>query len=865
MTKKILCFICALTMLLGINAFALSDDITYLYVSQSGNDNANGSENAPFKTVEKARDTLRQMKQNGTIGKSGAVVYIREGTYTRTDSILFEVQDSGTADAPIVYRNYPNEKVDFIGGVKIQKSEFSPVTDESVIAKFPKICLKNKILQFDLKTLGITQLPEPYWAGNYSYNELMTAVHGKTTPEKSPELFINNEVQTIARYPNNENLTIKTIVENGAVPANWQESKKGTAEYVPPEERIPTPFTIGIDYKELKRWETAKDALLWGMWKFSWADQTVPLKSVDPEAGTITSMYPSLFGIGLNQPFYVYNLLEELDCEGEYYIDRNNLMLYTYPKEDAGEFEAVLSLAQNPIFELQYCQNMSVKGINIFYSKGIGVHLNNCTNVTVENCETGYLADKGIRIDGGKRCGAKNNYVHDTDGGIAIQGGDRETLTSCNHYIENNRIERYSRIRKTYNPAIEMYTVGGRAMYNQVSDGGHLALLFWGNENTIAYNEFFNCANQADDMGVIYQGRSLTMLGNKIMYNYIHDIKSSANTQLGVHGVYLDDGFSGGYVYGNVMENVTGYGVHLTGRDCDVKNNIFVNVSGAITLMDYRDMEGTTGQYLLNDLKAVPYESDIWKAKYPQLLGMDKAIFPSLHKNNNVTGNLCYNSARVKLAQNVPSDWGKDENNLFVTTDPGFYDLENRNYLLKKDSIAYSKIEGFEPVPFTRMGLYDERAKARVKNAVALALYSPYSIVNGGETLIDSSDKSIAPRLYGDYTIVPLRFLAEALNAQVEYSEQNGDITITSGDTVLKLNKNSDTAYKNGAEIKLSVNPQVISDRTFVPLRQISELFDKQVFWDKCGLITISDTENLLDNSVDKEIIDYIHEKININ
>ena len=152
---------------------------------------------------------------------------------------------------------------------------------------------------------------------------------------------------------------------------------------------------------------------------------------------------------------------------------------------------------------------------------------------------------------------------------------------------------------------------------------------------------------------------------------------------------------------------------------------------------------------------------------------------------------------------------------------------------------------GFKAVPFTRIGNGNELAEARVKNAVVMCLDSRESMVNGELEAIDENNENIAPFLNGDNTYVPLRFLSEALGASVEYDE--GKITIASPDVNLELNIDSTEAIKNGEKVTLTAPLIVTDDRTMVPLRSVSELLNRQVFWHDLGFITVSDDEKLFD------------------
>jgi hypothetical protein len=87
------------------------------YVSPNGSDANNGtSETTPFKTIEKARNTVRTINGNMT---GDIIVYLRGGTYNVSNTIAFTASDSGSNGFNVKYINYPNEKPVVSGGVAI--------------------------------------------------------------------------------------------------------------------------------------------------------------------------------------------------------------------------------------------------------------------------------------------------------------------------------------------------------------------------------------------------------------------------------------------------------------------------------------------------------------------------------------------------------------------------------------------------------------------------------------------------------------------------------------------------------------------------------------------------------------------------
>ncbi|SMP48798.1 copper amine oxidase N-terminal domain-containing protein [Anoxynatronum buryatiense] len=80
-------------------------------------------------------------------------------------------------------------------------------------------------------------------------------------------------------------------------------------------------------------------------------------------------------------------------------------------------------------------------------------------------------------------------------------------------------------------------------------------------------------------------------------------------------------------------------------------------------------------------------------------------------------------------------------------------------------------------------------------------------------------------------TLVPLRFVAEALSAEVNWNETERKITYTKGPQEIVLHLNEATAMVNGSRVDLGVPPVIINGRTLVPLRFISETMGFLVDW----------------------------------
>ncbi len=89
-----------------------------------------------------------------------------------------------------------------------------------------------------------------------------------------------------------------------------------------------------------------------------------------------------------------------------------------------------------------------------------------------------------------------------------------------------------------------------------------------------------------------------------------------------------------------------------------------------------------------------------------------------------------------------------------------------------------------------------------------------------------------APYIKEGRTMIPLRDIMEALDAQVDYDAETQKVSITRGERLVELNIDSREAFINNEEMKLDAAPEIVSDRTFVPLRFVAEAFGAEAEWD---------------------------------
>ncbi len=90
----------------------------------------------------------------------------------------------------------------------------------------------------------------------------------------------------------------------------------------------------------------------------------------------------------------------------------------------------------------------------------------------------------------------------------------------------------------------------------------------------------------------------------------------------------------------------------------------------------------------------------------------------------------------------------------------------------------------------------------------------------------------VAPRLVGDYTMLPIRFVGEALEMKVDWSPSAKTVTCTKMGKTVVLPLGGQTATVDGVSKSLPAAPVMINDRILVPIRFVSESFGCRVDWD---------------------------------
>jgi len=657
----------------------VSNITKFYYVSPAGSDSNDGSLDAPFKTIGKARDVIKSF----AIPQGGVMVYLRGGEYYLENGEYLYDGSAGAVGSPIVYSSYPGERAALTGALSF---------DEDCVTELPAEITKrlpcpDKVLAFDLKELGLSKIDELTADGNYY------------------SLFYNNLELTLARWPDNGWLVTGNILERGSRPGFGETDGRG--------------FSFSLLDNRCERWTDTENIWMYGAWSREWKYSKVKVASFDNDNDSVTTVQPSDYGAEQGMPYYYYNVLEELDTPGEWYIDSARGLIYVYPPDNAKIKELSLTTCKDTLLRIANTGNIVFRNIDIKNSRLDGVEISNSNNIILQGCRVTGVGQIGVTIKG-RNCGFLNGEISNTGkSGLFISSAvnDRKTLSESKNFCINSLIFDCGKSDNSYLATLS--GIGNVFTDNYVYGGGNGGILFGGNENIIAYNEVSDVCRLINDGGAIYAtGRDFTQRGNRVMFNYIHDVNGSSKKNLaGPSGIYLDALMSGTKVYGNTIVRTTLPILMGGGRDNEIVNNFLVQSTEnstcainadqrGVNASEYED-QGTIWDRVVESLHtsydSMPCTSEVWSKKYPTLANIwdDE---PRLPKYNKICDNFVYSNKNNKIDEEVTKN-GTVSENIVIADTGGFAGYENDDYTLIDNSQYYAQSATLKNTSFNEIGL----------------------------------------------------------------------------------------------------------------------------------------------------------------
>lgn len=645
----------------------------------TGNDSWSGEyanvigSSGPVKTLNRAAELASLYT-----GIKNVEIQIQAGTYRFLEQSFYLNSSNSGVKKTITYKPYLNSEVIISGGYTISPALFSQVTaGNTLIYNRLKTEAQGNVYGADLSALGISFgniLPD-VWNGEAIVNKRLPSI---------PELYYNLNKMTLARWPNkasslNDSSDPYGFDVTAHITSNYRQGKiTNSAGQV-----LNAIFGYESGYSPIiNRWSVTGpnqyDGIwLHGFWKYDWIDEVLKVVSIDKinrrievssinakrqpiqyfcGAAPINPTGPTGNGLPFSpwenasnpslRRWFAFNLLEELDSAGEYYIDRYNKKLYFWPPTPiTGTADIVLSSmrlagdnswipgtptewAQNrdlhytvpentrdayaSLFKFFRLKNVIIDGLKFIHSCGSGIEMNLCENVTIKNCKIYSPRKHGIVMLGGKNNTIDGCEIYNCGlNSVILTGGDRQNLIPANNVLQNSKILGSGKNTPSQSTAIKLVGIGNTIRKNIIAECPGSAIIFSGNDHIIEYNNFTNISTGQDDYAGIYNANNLSDRGTIIRYNFFNNVRSSLpggnltskvnlnnpcssyncySTNLHLSSaIYLDAFSSGSIIDSNVFykcgvtnSNLFGAIFFNMGVDNIVKNNIFVDVPSGV-------------------------------------------------------------------------------------------------------------------------------------------------------------------------------------------------------------------------------------------------------------------------------------------
>ncbi len=658
------------------------------YVAPNGNDAHPGTADRPFATLARARDAIRERKQQGPL--DGPVcVHVAGGEYRLVEPLVLGPRDSGTADAPIAYQAAPGEQPVFSGGRAItgwQESE---------------------------NGLWKVHLPEVA-DGSWHFEQL----------------FVGGRRATRARTPKKFYYRMQDVQEEVlAGPPDARRPQRARQTIV----MRPQDFEASL--KHLSAEELADvNMVVYHKWDVTRRF----LDGVDAEQATLTTSGQGMKSWNRwlkNTRFHLENFKAALNADGEWFLARDGWLYYRpLPGQDMATVEVVAPVVDRFLViegnaaAGKLVEHVRFEGLAFRHARWVMppegfeanqaaaqidavVQVDGARYVQIVDCEFGHVGRYVVWFRRGCRdCLLRRSYLHDFgaggvrigETGIAAHEADRTGRIT----IDNNIIRHGGRIfacavgvwigqsgdnHVTHNEIADLYYTGISAGWRW-GYGESLA-----KRNTIAFNHVHHIGwGVLCDMGGIYTlGPSE---GTVVRNNVFHNVYSYT---YGGWGLYTDQGSTGIVFENNLVYDVKTGGFHQHyGRENVVRNNI-------LAFSKQHQLQATR----VENHQSFTLENNIVYYDSGQLLaGRWNQVQYAGRRN-------CFWHAGgepVRFLGKPLEAWqaeGHEEGS--IVADPKFADPANRDFRLAPDSPALEL--GFQPFDPSKAGVYGDavwRARA---------------------------------------------------------------------------------------------------------------------------------------------------------
>ena len=653
-----------------------------LIVAPNGDDNAEGTLEAPLKTLKGAKEKL---KSSDIPKDKKATVWFREGTYTFLDTVAFDENDKNN----VLYRSYPDEEVVFSGSKEIKGNW-----------KETKI---NGVKAF------VTDMPV------------------KSDSDYFRSLFKDGKRLSRSNYPKED--VFKIAAEPNAdekFDSEWDPNffVHSPVFYAHPEDLRDFTNQTDIDVKIMH----------------FWCDDLLPVHSIDKASGKITTTKPTAMKARVDDNYILENVKEALSLPGEWYLDRAEEKLYYIPRENDTVKNTVLYAGETEqLITINNAENISFQGIdfeNTDWNHTNGTHTGNpfdeshplyktikygaehpqaafevpaaiyiaaSKGINFTDCNFENISYTAVKFEkASKDCNITSCLFNEIGGNaIFIHGDFVVPATTQNINVTDTHISNYGRIFNNSIGILLTHAIDCDLTHNEIHDGWYTGVSVgwnWGytdnstNNINISNNLIYNIGNGwLSDMGGIYTLgiQPDTVISENIIYNVGCDEGAYG---YGGWGIYLDEGSSEILVEKNLVYDCSSQTFHQHyGKDNMIRNNIFA--FGGEGQFRITRNEDHNSLFLYNNILVGDDTAMYWETTGLDWFKDDN----NLYWDYNTFGKTVYSGGSTNIfdSENILGMYGRGYYNNAILADPLFKDAENRDFTLAENSPAFDG--GFEP------------------------------------------------------------------------------------------------------------------------------------------------------------------------
>jgi hypothetical protein len=362
--------------------------VSEFYVSVTGDDRNDGTQQAPFASLLRAQQAARAKGTSVTIT-------VRAGTYYLNDTLSFRPEDSGTAEASVIYQTFNGEQVTLSGGVRLD-CKWEPYQNGIMICQLDRSM--SGLLTFD-------------------------------------QLFVNGKRQIRARYPNYDSSDIKNftgyIRAAGIVANELPHPQPDPNEDMSFSSGAPRGVRYTPESFSDKHWKNPTEGIIHIYQAMYWGNLQWRIKAIDKDEHILwfghggqqigAKWHQDPCCIDQHSCFFVDNIFEELDAPGEWYFDQEMGALYFLPPADVDLDSAIVEVpVLERLVEFSGTQESPVKHIIMK-----GFRFAHTTATFLEPYEVPSLSDWAIHrggaiyMEGAHHCSI-NECFFDAVGGNAV-------------------------------------------------------------------------------------------------------------------------------------------------------------------------------------------------------------------------------------------------------------------------------------------------------------------------------------------------------------------------------------------------------------------------------------------------------------